>query len=206
VAPGPLAPTSCASNFSLAEHEIPHLMECLSEFGSAQLFKGMNVNGSLHIPFQIGVLFAVLATFGAGYCGHRVASSARRITLLLVSRTLALPSFRKERRGHDSGRVVKSEACTAVRSSHTNQTDVLIETPQRSSFWNSSAIWLITVGRVRGKVRKTLSKLCHSTAPRFTNVISCHILFLCNFSYENPELGFVVPSLSSFTIGQSHVA
>jgi adenosylhomocysteinase len=50
---------------TLAEHEMPGLMNCRKEFGSAQPFKGLNINGSLHMTIQTGVLIETLAAMGA---------------------------------------------------------------------------------------------------------------------------------------------
>merc|ERR1712038_920441 len=50
---------------TLAEHEMPGLMAARKEFGPAQPFKGMNVNGSLHMTIQTGVLIETLAALGA---------------------------------------------------------------------------------------------------------------------------------------------
>ena len=50
---------------TLAEHEMPELMAARKEFGPAQPFKGMNVNGSLHMTIQTGVLIETLSALGA---------------------------------------------------------------------------------------------------------------------------------------------
>merc|ERR1711981_177040 len=50
---------------SLAEHEMPGLMGARAEFGPAQPFKGLNINGSLHMTIQTGVLIETLAALGA---------------------------------------------------------------------------------------------------------------------------------------------
>ncbi len=50
---------------TLAEHEMPGLMNCRKEFGSKQPFKGMNINGSLHMTIQTGVLIETLQALGA---------------------------------------------------------------------------------------------------------------------------------------------
>jgi len=50
---------------SLAEHEMPGLMNCRKEFGTAQPFKDLNINGSLHMTIQTGVLIETLAAMGA---------------------------------------------------------------------------------------------------------------------------------------------
>merc|ERR1711959_624263 len=50
---------------SLAEHEMPGLMAARKEFGPAQPFKGMAINGSLHMTIQTGVLIETLAELGA---------------------------------------------------------------------------------------------------------------------------------------------
>jgi len=50
---------------SLAEHEMPGLMNCRKEFGAAAPFKGLDINGSLHMTIQTGVLIETLAAMGA---------------------------------------------------------------------------------------------------------------------------------------------
>jgi len=50
---------------TLAEHEMPGLMNCRKEFGPAQPFKGLDINGSLHMTIQTGVLIETLAALGA---------------------------------------------------------------------------------------------------------------------------------------------
>jgi len=50
---------------TLAEHEMPGLMAARSEFGPAQPFKGLNINGSLHMTIQTGVLIETLQALGA---------------------------------------------------------------------------------------------------------------------------------------------
>merc|ERR1712037_854790 len=50
---------------SLAEHEMPGLMAARKEFGPAQPFKGLNINGSLHMTIQTGVLIETLTALGA---------------------------------------------------------------------------------------------------------------------------------------------
>merc|ERR1712100_681979 len=49
----------------LAEIEMPGLMEARKEFGPGQPFKGMDINGSLHMTIQTGVLIETLAAMGA---------------------------------------------------------------------------------------------------------------------------------------------
>jgi len=50
---------------TLAEHEMPGLMAARKEFGPQQPFKGMNINGSLHMTIQTGVLIETLQVLGA---------------------------------------------------------------------------------------------------------------------------------------------
>merc|ERR1711981_1307763 len=50
---------------TLAEHEMPGLMAARKEFGPAAPFKGLNINGSLHMTIQTGVLIETLSTLGA---------------------------------------------------------------------------------------------------------------------------------------------
>merc|ERR1711953_991097 len=47
----------------IAEHEMPGLMNCRKEYG--QPFEGLNINGSLHMTIQTGVLIETLAALGA---------------------------------------------------------------------------------------------------------------------------------------------
>jgi adenosylhomocysteinase len=49
----------------LAEHEMPGLMAARTEFGPSQPFKGLNINGSLHMTIQTGVLIETLSALGA---------------------------------------------------------------------------------------------------------------------------------------------
>jgi adenosylhomocysteinase len=50
---------------SLAEVEMPGLMETRKEFGPAQPLKGVEISGSLHMTIQTGVLIETLAALGA---------------------------------------------------------------------------------------------------------------------------------------------
>merc|ERR1711992_243468 len=50
---------------TLAEHEMPGLMNCRKEYGPNKPFKGLNINGSLHMTIQTGVLIETLAELGA---------------------------------------------------------------------------------------------------------------------------------------------
>merc|ERR1711935_4129 len=50
---------------TLAEIEMPGLMASRTEFGPQQPFKGMDINGSLHMTIQTGVLIETLAALGA---------------------------------------------------------------------------------------------------------------------------------------------
>merc|ERR1711988_697734 len=50
---------------TLAEHEMPGLMATRAEFGPKQPFKGMDINGSLHMTIQTGVLIETLQALGA---------------------------------------------------------------------------------------------------------------------------------------------
>merc|ERR1711937_953058 len=49
----------------LAEIEMPGLMAARKEFGPSKPFKGLNINGSLHMTIQTGVLIETLAALGA---------------------------------------------------------------------------------------------------------------------------------------------
>merc|ERR1712087_786600 len=50
---------------TLAEHEMPGLMAARKEYGPSQPFKGLDINGSLHMTIQTGVLIETLAALGA---------------------------------------------------------------------------------------------------------------------------------------------
>jgi adenosylhomocysteinase len=50
---------------TLGEHEMPGLMASRKEFGPSQPFKGLNINGSLHMTIQTGVLIETLSALGA---------------------------------------------------------------------------------------------------------------------------------------------
>jgi len=50
---------------TLAEIEMPGLVAARKEFGPAQPFKGLDINGSLHMTIQTGVLIETLAALGA---------------------------------------------------------------------------------------------------------------------------------------------
>merc|ERR1712139_86249 len=50
---------------TLAEHEMPGLMESRKEFGPKQPFAGFRISGSLHMTIQTGVLAETLADLGA---------------------------------------------------------------------------------------------------------------------------------------------
>jgi adenosylhomocysteinase len=50
---------------TLAEHEMPGLMESRKEFGPGQPFAGFRISGSLHMTIQTGVLAETLADLGA---------------------------------------------------------------------------------------------------------------------------------------------
>jgi len=49
----------------LAEIEMPGLMNARKEYGPSQPFKGMNINGSLHMTVQTAVLIETLSAMGA---------------------------------------------------------------------------------------------------------------------------------------------
>merc|ERR1712096_492536 len=49
----------------LAEIEMPGLMAARKEFGPSQPFKGLDINGSLHMTIQTGVLIETLTALGA---------------------------------------------------------------------------------------------------------------------------------------------
>ena len=53
-----------AKELITAQHEMPDLMACRTDFGQ-QPFKGMNINVSLHMTIQTGVLIATIAALGA---------------------------------------------------------------------------------------------------------------------------------------------
>merc|ERR1712230_164924 len=57
--------------------EMPGLMEARKEFGPSQPFKGMAINGSLHMTIQTGVLIETLAALGASvrWCSCNIFST-----------------------------------------------------------------------------------------------------------------------------------
>merc|ERR1719463_825518 len=62
---------------TLAEIEMPGLMNCRKEYGPSQPFKGLNINGSLHMTIQTGVLIETLADLGAAvqWCSCNIFST-----------------------------------------------------------------------------------------------------------------------------------
>eukprot|EP00405_Crypthecodinium_cohnii_P006715 CAMPEP_0194782574 /NCGR_PEP_ID=MMETSP0323_2-20130528/78764_1 /TAXON_ID=2866 ORGANISM="Crypthecodinium cohnii, Strain Seligo" /NCGR_SAMPLE_ID=MMETSP0323_2 /ASSEMBLY_ACC=CAM_ASM_000346 /LENGTH=444 /DNA_ID=CAMNT_0039721401 /DNA_START=58 /DNA_END=1388 /DNA_ORIENTATION=+ len=50
---------------TLAEHEMPGLMNARQEYGPSQPFKGLDICGSLHMTIQTGVLIETLHALGA---------------------------------------------------------------------------------------------------------------------------------------------
>jgi len=50
---------------TLAEHEMPGLMAARKEYGPSKPFAGLNINGSLHMTIQTGVLIETLHALGA---------------------------------------------------------------------------------------------------------------------------------------------
>ena len=87
LAPGRLSPTSSARTFHLqsTKYQISwHAFRSSVELNCLEY----EHQGSLHVPFQTGVLFKSLQALGARCCGRRVTSSTRKFTLLLASRRL----------------------------------------------------------------------------------------------------------------------
>ena len=72
---------------TLAEHEMPGLMNCRSEFGPSQPFKGLNINGSLHMTIQTGVLIETLAAMGAKvrWCSCNIYSTQDQAAAAIVA-------------------------------------------------------------------------------------------------------------------------
>jgi len=54
----------------MAEAEMPGLMACRSEFGTAQSLKGAKIMGSLHMTIQTAVLIETLTALGAEVGTH----------------------------------------------------------------------------------------------------------------------------------------
>ena len=50
---------------TLAEHEMPGLMQTRDEFASTQPLKGARITGSLHMTIQTAVLIETLTALGA---------------------------------------------------------------------------------------------------------------------------------------------
>merc|ERR1712087_1001536 len=88
---------------TLAEHEMPGLMAARKEYGPAQPFKGMNINGSLHMTIQTGVLIETLAALGAQvrWCScnifstqdHAAAAIARDSAAVFAWKGETLPEY-----------------------------------------------------------------------------------------------------------------
>merc|ERR1712174_63612 len=88
---------------NLAEHEMPGLMNCRKEFGPSQPFKGLNINGSLHMTIQTGVLIETLAALGANvrWCScnifstqdHAAAAVARDSAAVFAWKGEPLPEY-----------------------------------------------------------------------------------------------------------------
>jgi len=64
----------------LAEAEMPGLLACRTEFGTAQPFKGARIAGSLHMTIQTAVLIESLTALGADvrWCSCNIFSTQAR--------------------------------------------------------------------------------------------------------------------------------
>merc|ERR1712166_1353148 len=62
---------------NLAEHEMPGLMNCRTEFGGKKPFHGVRISGSLHMTIQTGVLAETLGDLGAAvkWCSCNIFST-----------------------------------------------------------------------------------------------------------------------------------
>jgi len=71
----------------LAEHEMPGLMAARKEFGPGQPFKGLDINGSLHMTIQTGVLIETLAALGATvrWCSCNIFSTQDHAAAAIVA-------------------------------------------------------------------------------------------------------------------------
>jgi len=76
---------------TLAEIEMPGLMAARKEFGPAQPFKGLDINGSLHMTIQTGVLIETLLPWAPRCGGAPATFLAPRIMQQLPLRRLAPP-------------------------------------------------------------------------------------------------------------------
>ncbi len=64
----------------IAEVEMPGLMSCREEYGTAQPFKGARISGSLHMTVQTAVLVETLTALGADvrWCSCNIFSTQVR--------------------------------------------------------------------------------------------------------------------------------
>jgi len=76
---------------TLAEHEMPGLMECRKEFGHLQPFKGVKISGSLHMTIQTGVLIETLQALGAEirWCSCNIFSTQDHAAAAIVAKKTA---------------------------------------------------------------------------------------------------------------------
>jgi len=72
---------------TLAEHEMPGLMETRKEFGSQKPFAGINISGSLHMTIQTGVLIETLTALGANvrWCSCNIFSTQDHAAAAIVA-------------------------------------------------------------------------------------------------------------------------
>jgi adenosylhomocysteinase len=90
---------------TLAEHEMPGLMAARKEYGPGQPFKGLNINGSLHMTIQTGVLIETLAALGAKvrWCSCNIFSTQDHAALPLPRPTPPLSSHGRVRPCQSTG-------------------------------------------------------------------------------------------------------
>merc|ERR1712199_83127 len=80
---------------NLAEHEMPGLMAARKEFGPSQPFKGLNINGSLHMTIQTAVLIETLAALGAKvrWCSCNIFSTQDHAAAVFAWKGETLPEY-----------------------------------------------------------------------------------------------------------------
>ena len=71
----------------LAEHEMPGLMSCRSEFGAKKPFEGARISGSLHMTIQTAVLIETLTALGAKvrWCSCNIFSTQDHAAAAIVA-------------------------------------------------------------------------------------------------------------------------
>ena len=84
---------------TLAEREMPGLVNCRNGFGASEPFKDLNINGSLHMTIQTRVLFETLAAMGAKvrWCSRNIFSTQDHAAAAIANAgTSTVPAWKGE--------------------------------------------------------------------------------------------------------------